>query len=180
MPTITQFFEEINELFGFYYDNGFVYSLAEKRIEEIQTKYGASDDSPFMYRSGPPTDTPDIEAKNANHNTTIRRVKERIQKDGFNQQKTAEATLIIIYHIWEEKYRNKLLNEDGSINTKNTSDIMGDIRHVRNSIIHNKGIADKEITKCKIFKKFIQGQKIELINTDIDFILTEIRKDFKV
>lgn len=178
MPTISQFFEEINEIFGFYYDIGFANSLAETQLNQIQEKYHAADDSPFMYRSGPPTETPEIEAENANHSTTISRLKERIKKDGFNQQKAAEAALIIIYLVWEEKYRNKLIRTDGTTIFKNNSDIFGDIRHIRNSIIHNKGIANQDMVKCKVFKRFTEGQKIILSNTDIDFIVAEIRRDF--
>lgn len=178
MPTIDQFFEEINEIFGFYYDVSFATNTTLEKFETIQKEHGISNDSPFSYKSGPPVDLPEKEAKEALHTTTFGQIKERMKKNGFNQQKSAEAVLVLIYHIWDEKYRHKLIQRDGTKSSKINSDIIGDIRLIRNSIIHNKGIADKDISKCKIFKKFSPEEKIILHQTDIDFIILELRKDF--
>ena len=41
-------------------------------------------------------------------------------------------------------------------------DIWGDLRHIRNSIVHNNGVAYSKVTNCKIIQCFKPGDKVEL------------------
>ena len=179
MATITDFFGEIDEVFGFYFDFGMACHIAKTRLEELQGQLGASDDSPFMYKDGPPQDTPEVEVKKALHATTFSSVKQRLGKEGYDVLKAAEAVVVVVYHIWEEKYRRNLTDNDGKPLGEISSDIMGDLRLLRNSIIHNKGIADANIVKCKLLKKFKPGDRIALIESDIYIIIRAIKSELK-
>ena len=54
---------------------------------------------------------------------------------------------------------------------------MGDLRLLRNSIIHNKGIADADIGKCKVIKKFAPGDVIALNKSDMNQIIRAIKSE---
>ncbi|MFL6283454.1 MAG: hypothetical protein ACJ74Q_09975 [Pyrinomonadaceae bacterium] len=177
MAAITEFFEEINEVFGFYFDIGLACHKAKTRLEEIQRQYGLSDDSPFTYLDAPPQGPPEQEIKKALHVTPISTLKQRLGEEGFDMLKAAEAVVIIVYHIWEEKYRRNLTDRDGKPMDDIGSDIMGDLRLVRNSIIHNKGIAKDDIVRCKVLKKFKPGDRIALTKSDINQIIRAITAD---
>ena len=62
-------------------------------------------------------------------------------------------SLISIYQYWEDYFRSKIANY---LYLKDKSDlkspIMGDVRRLRVSIIHHKGIALKDVERCEILK----------------------------
>jgi hypothetical protein len=178
MASVREFLDEIDELFGFYFDVGLACWFARVRIEQLQQEICANDDSPLMYSDGPPEDSPEREIEKSLHATIISSVKKRLEKDGFNTIRAAEAAIVFVYHIWDEKYRNNLTDADGQRIDRFNSDIMGDLRLLRNPIIHNKGVAQNDIVKCKIIKKFAPGDRIILTNQDIHEIIRAIRAEF--
>ena len=54
------------------------------------------------------------------------------------------------------------------------SDIMGDINWLRQSIIHNKGVAKKKVEKCKILEWFKKGAEQLIHNQLLDKFVTEL------
>lgn len=177
MALISDFFKEIDEVFGFYFDIGMACHLASVRLETIQREHGISDDSPFMFKDGPPQDSPEQEMGKALHTTTISSVILRLGENGFDILKAAETVVVFVYHIWEEKYRGNLFTPEGESISKVDSDIMGDLRLLRNSIIHNKGFADTNIVRCKVITKFKPGEKIALTKSDMDMIVSAIKTE---
>ena len=177
MPHIQEYLDEVNEIFGFYFDIVLACNSARREFLQLQATHNISDDSPFMVKEGPPSKTPDEEMETSIHSTTLSAVKSRMDSNGFDTIRAAEAAIIFAYHVWEEKYRNNLTKKDGTSLRPVSSDIMGDLRLIRNSIIHNKGITKNDIVKCKIFTKFSPGERIALSSHDICAIISEIRKD---
>lgn len=103
-------------------------------------------------------------------------IKERNKEDGRNYFLLGANCVVSLYSYWEEYLRVEVgiamgVLPKGSTNTEETrvvlnqhvvSDIWGDIRLLRNSIVHKDSIASSEITRCKIIKCFLPGQHIEL------------------
>ncbi len=131
-----------------------------------------------MYSDGPPDGSPDQELQKSLHATTLGALKARMDKNGIDVQKAAEAVIVFTYHIWEEKYRRNLATHDGTPFGEISSDIMGDLRLLRNAIIHNKGIASNDMARCKVVKHFPPGQRIILSDNEIYTILRAIRHEF--
>jgi hypothetical protein len=59
---------------------------------------------------------------------------------GFNAQQQAYALIVFILAYWEHETRVRLAAAQGVDQNAITSDIFGDLREVRNTILHNKGI----------------------------------------
>jgi hypothetical protein len=171
------FLAEVNEVFGFYFDVGMACHFALGLLEKHQAEIGNVDDAPFMYADGPPSGTPDEELKRSLHDSTLGGIKSRLKDGGMDQRKAAETAIVFVFHIWEEKYRGKVLDKSGQ--PKVNSDIMADLRYLRNSIIHNKGIAKTDVAKCKVFTRFKPGDQIILQKQDIYAIIKAIRGDFQ-
>jgi hypothetical protein len=171
------FLAEVNEIFGFYFDMCMACQAGLGAVQKLQAQLRASDDSPYSVGDGPPIRSPDEELQRSLHDTTLGGVKARLKDGGFDLQKAAESALVFTFHIWDEKYRGKINGPDGK--PKVDSDIMGDLRLIRNSIIHNKGVADSNVARCKIITRFKPGEKIVLTKFDIYAIVRAIRADFQ-
>ncbi len=105
-----------------------------------------------------------------------RDVKERNKDNGLNSLILGANCIVALYSYWEEYLRIEVgiakgvldvgasNNEQtrGILNKQVVYDIWGDLRHLRNSIVHNNGLANSKITGCKIIKCFNPGDKIEL------------------
>jgi len=104
------------------------------------------------------------------------KVKERNQENGKNSLILAANCIVALYSYWEEYLRIEIgiakgVIPEGSTNNNATrkilnehvkSDIWGDLRHLRNSIVHNNGIANSKINGCRIIKCFKHSDPIEL------------------
>lgn len=93
--------------------------------------------------------------------------KKRNSPDGENYRFIGNMALISIYEYWENSCRNKLANHHKVEQSKIISQIFGDLRLLRNSIVHQKGIASANVERCSIFTWykadddiFIDGDKI--------------------
>lgn len=103
-------------------------------------------------------------------------IKKRTKEDGHNYLLLGNQCLVAAYSYWEEYLRIEIgkavgILEDKAVDSKARrkilnkyiiSDLWGDIKYLRHSIIHNNGIANSDIGKCKIFKWFKPGDPIAL------------------
>ena len=75
---------------------------------------------------------------------SIREFLRGLKQNGDFENQHAKAFLVFIYHLWDERYRpaiGKLLSVDPKKQV--LCDLMGDLRRVRNLIIHNDSIVPK-------------------------------------
>lgn len=103
-------------------------------------------------------------------------VKTRNKENGQNSLILGANCIVTLYSYWEDYLRKEIgiaqgvlkagaINDEASrkvLNQHVVYDIWGDIRHLRNSIVHNTGVANSKITGCKIIKCFKPGDKVEL------------------
>lgn len=173
----------IDSIWGTYLDANTGFREVKKMIENIQG-YKLLDDISnldslkFTYGKG----DPNLPGAIALHTCTQGEIKRRNSENGKNFKFIGNMTLISIYQYWEDYYREKIAKEKGVTKGDIKSDIMGDLRLIRISIIHHKGIALKEIEKCKILKWYKEGDEIFIDQEKLEFILIEIYKmlDFLV
>lgn len=103
-------------------------------------------------------------------------LRSRIEPDGKNTRTLGNMVIVSSYAYWEEYLRIEIgkamgVLESDATNTKATSailnkevknDFWGDMRYLRNSILHAHGVANSDVDRCKVIKWFKSGDKIVL------------------
>lgn len=102
----------------------------------------------------------------------------RVEPNGKNAHALGNLLIVSAYTYWEEylrieigKAKGVLTSDAGNseetrkvLNKEVVNDFWGDMRHLRNSIVHSLGTANSEMARCKVIKWFKPGDKIELNN----------------
>lgn len=111
-----------------------------------------------------------------NHQCTQKEYKERLKENGLNYSKIANLCIVSIYQYWEY-HRNKIGENYNLDKNSIVSDLMGDIRFYRNSIVHNKGVGNDDMDKCKILSWFKGGDEINLTKVQFKSLLMQINNE---
>lgn len=84
--------------------------------------------------------------------------------EGSNHRQLAYSILVFIYTYWEDEVRPRLAEAAGIEQKEVNSEIMGDIRCLRNSILHSKGILTAEWHRKMVVldECFAAGERIEI------------------
>lgn len=115
------------------------------------------------------------------HNRIIRSVDYLAanSKGGSNEQQHSRAILLFLFSFWEEEIRPRLAALRNVDINKIQSDIMGDLRILRNAILHSKSIlrTDKYRQLKKLFKMFTEDTPIQLSYENMHQIFILIKQD---
>lgn len=100
------------------------------------------------------------------HNRIIR-AKDYISNNspgGFNEQQHSHAVIVFLFTYWEDEIRPRLANLKNCGLNEIKSEIMGDLRIVRNVILHSKGIIrnDKFNELKKLKDMFIVNEPVHV------------------
>ena len=169
MGSIEDCYNEIDSIIGHFCATCFSYTLAVVDFERIQREgmqliapqgqkitLQQFDQVPFSFGQGPPG-TPGAYFY---YETTHGGFKERIKKDGIDTKILANNSLVLIYHIWEDKYREIIATEYAFQKNQIAHDTFGELRNIRRSIVHNKSRALKECENNNKLKRFDEGDQI--------------------
>ncbi len=170
VPIIIEYFRLVNSIFGAYMAITISLTDAVLNLEHRQEDLARTNnttieslDKQFLFMSlvDPlkPADYPD--PKDIRHWCSQGGFKKKNAPGGENQIMAANMCIVMLYALWEDHYREKIANAAGLNKNDVKIDIMGDIRILRNSIIHHGGfvITDK---KCRILAWFKPGDKISV------------------
>ena len=197
--TIDNFIEIVDNIYGVFLDGcrGFEKSLdnfekgqkyllernkkAKKQNSDDPNKIynlsiGDFDKSCFIYRKGT-KGQPDYRI--LHYSKTQAEFKKRNSHNGANYKFIGNMTLITIYAYWEHSCRNIIANYYNVKPKRVESDIFGDLRWIRNSIIHHNGVALPDVEKCKIFKWFRENDEIFIDGGHVEKIVASINKSKK-
>ncbi|MBI4674726.1 MAG: hypothetical protein HY741_24030 [Chloroflexi bacterium] len=103
--------------------------------------------------------------------------KEKNGKDGVKIRLVGNMCLVMIYQYWEDKYREEIAKSKRIAKDELMSDLFGDIRHFRNSIIHNNGRAISEVSRCKIPRWFTENDEIVMDAAKMDRLIDCIKSE---
>ena len=84
---------------------------------------------------------------------------------GGSMERTAfNGWLYEVWNLWESRYRTQLKHEvrdlSGAIRPR--QQVLGDLRHIRNNLLHN-GVAKRgEAASCEILRWFAEGEKMQV------------------
>jgi hypothetical protein len=178
------FYQVVDDITGLYYDSMKGYTTNYKNMIEWQQKFADEynitmeqlDKTGMSYGKGTPEpgkgpDHPDT-LKLFTYITTQGINKDNNKPGGKNHVVMGNMAICQIYSYWEDYYRALVAKDLDSSKNNFISDILGDIRLLRNSIVHHRAIALADIKKCIHTKWFSEG---DLITIDIDKFETIIR-----
>jgi len=174
---IDRFICELNEINGLYLDTVVSYTERYKMIVGQQIQIARSinktieelDKIPFAYAKT----IEDRNNDNWSYVCTQGYLKKKLCENGIHHNLMGRLCLVLIYEYWESVRR--VLEKN--LQTKVSFDLMGDLRYIRQSIIHNISIAVKDIEKSKILKWHHYGNPI-IINSDrFDQIIIRTKRD---
>jgi hypothetical protein len=97
---------------------------------------------------------------------------------GSNEQQLIQNVLVCLYTHWEDEIRPRLAAIKGVDKSEIKLDIVGDLRLIRNIILHAKGIVreDKHQEFKKIKDMFTVDQKIVLTNDNVHQIFVRLKQ----
>lgn len=175
----------IDHIYGVYLDSSRGFHLIREELIKTQQilsqKTGLSitdlDNRVSYYGVGDPSSS----SSYILHESTQGQLKKRNDKDSDNYIIIANLCTVLIYQYWENKYRKQIAKELGLSNTDALkSDIMGDLRLLRNSIIHHNAEAEKEVENCKLLKWFKEGDKIYVNSKMFENIIFHVKEYIKL
>jgi len=106
--------------------------------------------------------------------------KERNSEKGVNSRFIGNMCVIAIYQYWEDYFRQKIANLLNVTNRNELkSDIMGDLKILRRSIIHHRSIALREVENCKLLGWFKKGDDIFFDDNMMQYIVFQVKSYLK-
>lgn len=181
---IREYIEFVNRQVGVYMDAlaGFAghHTRIERQVHRISRPVNSHIDNTgqrvVVYTSYEDPAQPDII-----HNRIIRAAEYMAanSEGGSNEQQHAQAVLVFLFTYWEDEIRPRLATSKSVELEEIRSDIMGDLRILRNVILHSKGIIRPE--KYKDLKKlnnmFVVDQPVHVSYEDMHRIFVLIKQD---
>lgn len=110
------------------------------------------------------------------YTSTQAEFKQRNSPGGNNYKFIGNMSLISIYAYWEKSCRNLIAAHHRVQPCQVQSEIFGDLRWLRASILHHKGIALPEVERCKIFKWYKRNDAIFIDGNHMEEIVSSIKK----
>lgn len=175
---LEEFKQKINDIYGLYHDcmlgfvqlNNFINTTQAKVMEITPKSQEELDNTIFTYGDGKPWESD----SQILHTTYQGELKRRTSASGENYVILGQSCIIQIYQYWEDEYRGKVAKALGYEKNDLKSNVFGDIRIFRNSIIHHKGIALKEVEKCKLFTWFKENDVIDLTTEQVKLVINAV------
>jgi hypothetical protein len=180
LDLIRDFDKTLEESVGLYLDAEtamIAYATNLQKIQEqvsIQTGLSVAelDARVFSYGRGDPSDPNSVHL----HAVTQGGMIARNAKGGENHVILGQRFVVDIYTYWEDGYRSRIADALGVSRSTILADIFGDVRHIRNSIIHHRGIALPDVENCKILNWFKKGDVIQISSSKFETMVIEVRK----
>jgi hypothetical protein len=100
--------------------------------------------------------------------------RKRAEPGGPVQTKLGHQWVVFVYSLWEHEYRLRLAAARGRAASEERYPLLGDIRRLRNDIVHHHGVATLANTgKCEVLHWFQPGETIRLDIFHLDEFLRE-------
>lgn len=98
-------------------------------------------------------------------------------EDGAYLDRIAKALLVLVYAEWDEVTRPQMALSYGTESKLIRSDLMGDLRLIRNWIVHNKSVVDKRVSGLKVLEWELEvGQTIVITKLRMQQFMQEMNQ----
>lgn len=166
---IEEFLNRVNEIYITFLNVNVAYGRYETEMKNILN----NDSANFIFGEGDPNDPSNKTFISEN----IGKYKDRIKIDGLDRRLISNLCLVAIYQLWEDEYRKKIAKKKGIETNKLLIDILGDIRFVRMSIIHNNSKPIGEFKRMKILEFMKSREEIYLTISEFVFIVETLKDE---
>ena len=171
---LVEFDELINHIYGLYLDATIGFSENKNYITNIQNATIKREKVTKEYLDNLVFSFGD--EKFIQHRCTQKEFIERNTEGGFNFVALGNLCIVLIYQYWEDHYRQEIAKCLSFEKNELTSELFGELRIIRHSIIHNNAIALKEVNNCKIITWLYEGNPIWFTPEDMKFIINKIKE----
>jgi hypothetical protein len=177
MKPIQEFISDIDDVYGVYLDGKQGFDLLETKLKQLYRGKSATQlrKESFIYGVGNPNNPNSYPL----HKVPKLEHQERNSKSGKNRYVLANQALVQIYQYWEDRYREEIAKELGLEKTEFKVDIFGDVRILRNAIIHNHAIATSDVERCKILTWFDHKQAIRVSPKKFEELIRQVKNGLK-
>jgi hypothetical protein len=180
--TIREYIDFVNKQVGVYMDAlaGFAghHVRVERQLCRVlrKSRPKQSGDQPVVWASYEDPSKPDVI-----HNRIVRAddYLSANSLDGSNTQQHSQAILVFLFTYWEDEIRPRLAKSMGVSKDGIRSDIMGDLRILRNVILHSRGVIgeDKHKGLSLLGDMFPVDQPIHVSYENMHKIFVLIKQD---
>ena len=181
---IREYIDFVNQQVGAYMDAlaGFAghYARVERQVHRVNRQVKSEIDSAgqqvVVWASYEDPTKPDII-----HNRILR-AQDYLAANaegGSNEQQHAKAIVVFLFTYWEDEIRPRLANAKGVAEHEIRCDAMGDLRILRNVILHAKSIlrSDKHAELKTLGELFLVDQPIRLSYESMQKIFVVVKQD---
>lgn len=175
---IDEFLKEVEQILTLYYDGWRAFGLLAAEYEQTAQKIKAStrisDEElaklthKYVYQLA--SDLPEHEVAERTHHEYW----EDNQHNGRNLRRLGNLCLVQIYALWERECRPTIKVHLGVLPN---SDVMGDVRLLRISILHHHGVATDDVARCTELTWFKPGDPILITFDQFRLFWQAIRED---
>jgi hypothetical protein len=177
---IEGFIATIDELYGYYLDStmGFEHNARDMEESQLRTlRYLPDvknlDELTFFIGKGNPN-----EKHHVQHVIKQGEYKRRNARGGQNHIRAAQLFIGLVYEYWDARYRQSIAVALGIKKENLKVSVMGDIRHLRNDILHGKGIMSTErAQKLELLIGHQAGEPIALSPDNVLSLVERIKLD---
>ncbi|MCR9161924.1 MAG: hypothetical protein ACE37F_26070 [Nannocystaceae bacterium] len=177
---VAAFVEVVDNLYGVYLDAGLGFMAIAKQVCEGQDKVRGEfppgtdlDALPQFIGRGSPNDAGNV----MQHKTTQGQFKARNAKGGHNQVLLGQMLLVLLYEHWESEHRARVAAAIGIPRKDLKASLFGDLRLVRNDIIHCRGIIqEKTIEKLEVVQGLVVGEVLRLSEDAVEETVRAIKR----
>ena len=182
---LSEYAEIVDDAYALYLDAGaamtrFV-TFLEQQQRDTLARFKGQKDAPqtieqldqtsFIYGKG----DPNAPSAQIQHVSKQGEVKERNRGNGKNAKTVSRVVILTIYQFWEDHYREEFAKALEKSKNEVASDFFGDIRNIRNDMIHHRNIASGRVLKCKLLKYFGVGDEIYLEKEEVMELMVQFR-----
>ena len=169
----------VDDLYGHYLDSttGFVANERTVAASQQRPVRGLApgvnrDNLSFHYGNGDPNDP----KSRVLHGTTQGAYKARNAKGGANHVRAGQLLLVLLYDYWESEHRGKVAAALGMDRDTLKVPFIGDLRLLRQDVIHHKGVVRAEtIKKLEVLRDFMQGSAITLSGQQVEDLVVGLK-----
>lgn len=168
---VDEFWEKVDSIYGVFLDGveGFqcihdkTKSTFEKTAKRVEEQAGFRMIPEQFIRGFARLVKPEEKGKTkALHQVDFHTLMERNKPNGNNMNYIGQVCLVSIYQFWDDHYRKKIAKCLKCKTNQLQVNLFGDLKNIRNSIIHNNGFAINKIKKNTVIKEFNPKQALTI------------------
>jgi hypothetical protein len=172
MDEIDRFIKDIDDLYGTYLDSGIGYSVLETRWKRLNP----NPESTLFIGHGEPNNPETYPL----HSVKFKDLFKRNGKNGDNIIRIGNMFISTIYQLWEDNYRSAIAKRISKSKNDIQSNIFGELRHIRNAIIHNNGKRTSDFEKLICFKFLNERDEVRLTDTEVENIINLLKAELRI